>query len=143
MNKASEAQRRYDEKNCKRYQMKLNRITNADLIERLEKVESTQGYIKELIWKDIEEDQGRFKVYNIIEMGWEELEEELKQNDISYPVIFKSRSIGTILRKLDELKATNKTHSIEEYIENEEGEFLEGGDFDSITNFKKRNGYHA
>ncbi len=142
MNKASETQRRYDEKNCKRYQLKLNTTTDADLIERLSKAESMQGYIKSLIEKDIEEDKGRFKLYRIIDLGWAELEKELQQNDVEYPVIFESRSVGTIIHKLDELKATDEKYSIEEYIEDEKGEFLDGGNYDDITNFKKRHRIH-
>lgn len=53
MNKASERQKRYDEKATRRYGLKLNLITDADIIEKLDTVESIQGYIKELIRKDI------------------------------------------------------------------------------------------
>lgn len=53
---ASEAQRRasarYDAKNTKTFAIKLNRKTDADLIAKLENVDSVQGYIKELIRKD-------------------------------------------------------------------------------------------
>ena len=54
MNKQSTRQARYDEKNTRRYTIKLNFKTDADIIEKLEKEESKQGYIKELIRKDIE-----------------------------------------------------------------------------------------
>jgi len=54
---ATEAQRRaskkYDAKNTKTFAIKLNRNTDADLIEKLNTVTSVQGYIKELIRKDI------------------------------------------------------------------------------------------
>lgn len=54
---ATEAQRRavakYDAKNTKTYAIKLNRKTDADLIAKLESVCSVQGYLKELIRKDI------------------------------------------------------------------------------------------
>ena len=57
MSMATEAQRRavakYDAKNTKTYAIKLNRKTDADLITKLESVGSVQGYIKELIRKDI------------------------------------------------------------------------------------------
>lgn len=54
MNKASERQARYDAKSVRRYGLKLNLTTDADIIAKLETVTSIQGYIKELIRKDIE-----------------------------------------------------------------------------------------
>ena len=54
---ATEAQRRavakYDAKNTKTFAIKLNRKTDADLVAKLESVGSVQGYLKELIRKDI------------------------------------------------------------------------------------------
>ena len=54
---ASQAKRdcnkRYDEKNTKVYTMKLNRNTDADIIEKLDSVDKVQAYIKELIRRDI------------------------------------------------------------------------------------------
>lgn len=41
-----EAQERYDAQNTKRYNIKLNRKTDADIIEYLERVPSMQGAIK-------------------------------------------------------------------------------------------------
>lgn len=55
--KTSEAQKRavlkYDVKNTKQYHLKLNLITDADIIERFDNVESIQGYIKQLVREDI------------------------------------------------------------------------------------------
>lgn len=53
MNKASEAQARYDVANTKRVQLKLNNTTDADILEKLSSVKSMQGYIKALIRNDI------------------------------------------------------------------------------------------
>ena len=57
---ASEAQRRaqkkYDEANRKNWRIvniKLNRITDSEIIEKLESVPSIQGYIKDLIRADL------------------------------------------------------------------------------------------
>ena len=57
---ASEAQKRaqkkYDEANRKNWRIvniKLNRITDAEIIEKLESVPSIQGYIKDLIRADL------------------------------------------------------------------------------------------
>ena len=55
--KTTEAQMRavakYDAKNTKQYHLKLNLITDADIIERFDSVESIQGYIKQLVREDI------------------------------------------------------------------------------------------
>jgi hypothetical protein len=54
---ASEAQKaataKYDKENTIRLSLKLNKTTDADILEKLSQVESKQGYIKELIRKDI------------------------------------------------------------------------------------------
>ncbi len=55
MNKQSEIQAKYDSSNTKRYCLKQNIKTDADIIEKLENVGSIQGYIKELIRSDLAE----------------------------------------------------------------------------------------
>lgn len=45
---------KYDKQNTKQVKMKLNRKTDADIIEYLEKQENVQGLLKELIRKEIE-----------------------------------------------------------------------------------------
>ena len=47
------AQAKYDSTHCKSYSLKLNLENDSDIIDRLEEVESKQGYIKELIRQDI------------------------------------------------------------------------------------------
>lgn len=47
------AQRKYDAANCKFYNLKFNRKTDADVIEKLELVPSKQDYIRQLIRKDL------------------------------------------------------------------------------------------
>lgn len=53
----SEAQKKaiakYDAVNTKQIMMKLNKTTDADILEKLEEVDNVQGYIKRLIRKDI------------------------------------------------------------------------------------------
>lgn len=53
----SEAQKKavqkYDAKNTRQYHLKLNLTTDADIIAKLEQVESIQGYIKDLVRQDI------------------------------------------------------------------------------------------
>ena len=45
---------RYNAKSSKHYGLKLNRTTDAQLIERLEAVASVNGYLRRLIREDIE-----------------------------------------------------------------------------------------
>lgn len=55
---ASEALKRaiakYDAANTVQVKLKLNRVTDADILERLEEVGNRQGYIKRLIREDLE-----------------------------------------------------------------------------------------
>lgn len=46
-------QERYDRNNTVRVALKLNTKTDADILKRLEEVGNKQGYIKELIRKDM------------------------------------------------------------------------------------------
>lgn len=54
---ASEAQKRaslkYDSENTTQVKLKLNKVTDADILEKLQEVKQKQTYIKELIRKDI------------------------------------------------------------------------------------------
>ena len=45
---------RYDAVNTTQFKMKLNNKTDADILEKLNSVDNKQGYIKELIRRDIE-----------------------------------------------------------------------------------------
>lgn len=50
------AQRKYDIENKERFRfihMKLNKETDTDILSKLDAVDSMQGYIKDLIRKDI------------------------------------------------------------------------------------------
>ncbi len=52
-----QAQRRYDAKSKNKWRMfhfKLNKDTDKDIIDKMESQTSIQGYIKELVRKDIE-----------------------------------------------------------------------------------------
>lgn len=54
---ATDAQRRaqakYDATNTKQVMLKLNRTTDADILAKLAEVDNVQGYIKQLIRRDI------------------------------------------------------------------------------------------
>ena len=56
-NRKSLASAKYDADNAKRIYLKLNKKTDADIIGFLASKENVQGYIKELIRKDIKEIQ--------------------------------------------------------------------------------------
>lgn len=47
------AVKKYDEANTKQIKLKLNKRTDADILEALESVPNKQGYIKSLIRQDI------------------------------------------------------------------------------------------
>lgn len=48
-----EPQSKYDKNNTVRMSIKLNKNTDKDILDKLEKVGNKQGYIKELIRRDI------------------------------------------------------------------------------------------
>ena len=54
-NNHSIAQRKYDDKNCRRVNLKLNLKTDEDILKKLANVDSIQGYIKQLIRKDLKQ----------------------------------------------------------------------------------------
>lgn len=58
---ASEAQKRatakYDAANTVQFKIKLNKTTDADIIEHLKAQSNKQGYIKELILQDIQKNK--------------------------------------------------------------------------------------
>lgn len=54
MDKKYEPQARYDAANTVQIRLKLNRKTDADILENLDRTDNKQGYIKSLIRADIE-----------------------------------------------------------------------------------------
>ena len=48
----SEAKKRWDAENTVHIRLKLNKHTDADIIQKLDSVDNKQGYIKQLIRKD-------------------------------------------------------------------------------------------
>lgn len=53
----TEARKQWTKNNTRFFGLKLQKSTDAAIIEKLESVESIQGYIKELIRQDIEKDR--------------------------------------------------------------------------------------
>ena len=60
------SQRKYDAANCKVYTMKFNRRTDADVIARLDSVPSRQGYLRQLVRKDLADTQHQIPNINHI-----------------------------------------------------------------------------
>lgn len=54
-----DAQSRYDKKNTVSYSMKLNKNTDADLIDHMDKQDNKQGYLKTLVVHDMINKKGR------------------------------------------------------------------------------------
>ena len=52
-----DANARYDERATRQIKLKLNLGTDADILAKLDAVESKQGYIKRLIRADIKEEE--------------------------------------------------------------------------------------
>lgn len=52
-----EADMKYKKNNTKQIALRLNYNTDADILAKLESVENTQGYIKDLIRADIEKNR--------------------------------------------------------------------------------------
>lgn len=50
-------QERYDRENIVRLSMKLNKKTDAEILQKLDTVSSKQGYVKDLIRKDLANDK--------------------------------------------------------------------------------------
>lgn len=48
------AQMKYDKKNTRQIMFKFNLTTDADILKKLDSVENRQGYVKELIRRDLE-----------------------------------------------------------------------------------------
>ena len=48
---------KYDTKNTRQIKLKLNMNTDKDILEKLDQIDNKQGYIKELIRRDIEKEE--------------------------------------------------------------------------------------
>ena len=55
MNNQSRNSIKYDKENTKRVFIKLNKITDKDILDYLDGITNKQGYIKELIRKDMKQ----------------------------------------------------------------------------------------
>lgn len=53
---------RYDAKNTRQIRLKLNKKTDADILQKLDSVENKQGYIKSLVREDIRKEKTNDKI---------------------------------------------------------------------------------
>lgn len=51
------AQAKYDARTRRRYVINLNKVTDPDILEHLEKIDNVQGYLKSLVRADIARQQ--------------------------------------------------------------------------------------
>lgn len=58
------AQAKYDAKATKQIKLKLNITSDKDILDKLDQMDNKQGYIKELIRKDIGSSQDNFSCTN-------------------------------------------------------------------------------
>ena len=58
MKKQSEIQAKYDKTHTRRINLKLNLELDADILQKLDSVDSMQGYIKDLIRADLAKKSG-------------------------------------------------------------------------------------
>lgn len=96
MNKASERQRRYDADNTVRVNLKLNKQTDKEILAKLDEVESKQGYIRELINRDIRLDTYAHAVTDYLEMGY--IPYECRYDEVNRNRRMKFRSVTGLFR---------------------------------------------
>lgn len=77
--------------------------------------------------------------FAIYKMSTDEIEKAMQDGeDYAYAKKFTARTVKEIAKWLEEHKATDEEYSIEIYDVDEDGEFLEGSDFNSVTGFMNR-----
>lgn len=82
-NRASKASAKYDAENTKRVYIKLNKGTDADIIGWLSLKRNTQGFIKEMIRRDMEMNKKEYTVVIIGSTKNQDIEtEQLVTSDI-------------------------------------------------------------
>lgn len=62
------------------------------------------------------------------------------ENDMEDHRIFRADNVEAVYNELIRIDADDENNSIEEYRVDEDGEFYDGSDYDTVDNFKKRFG---
>lgn len=74
--------------------------------------------------------------YNIINMTIEEVNRDLEAGNLEPKIIFTSTDRAEVAAKLENM--SDDECSVEEYEENEDGDFVSGTDYDTPSNFIAR-----
>lgn len=152
-----DAQKKYDAENTIQIKLKLNMKTDADIVAKLDNVWNKQGYIKELIRKDLEDDKTYIE-YRLLKFENEADETYLRDlkpgvsldigdargfDDPEILQKFSSKkeayeTLATYKSSVDKWGTNNIGHDIYVFTEyaieacevDEDGEFVQGSDYD-------------
>ena len=152
-----DAQKKYDAENTIQIKLKLNMKTDADIVAKLDNVWNKQGYIKELIRKDLEDDKTYIE-YRLLKCENEADETDLidlkpgvsldigDDRGFDDPLLVKTFSskkeayeaLAACTSAVDKWGTNNRGHDIYVFTEyaieacevDEDGEFIQGGDYD-------------
>lgn len=78
--------------------------------------------------------------YELIPMGIAEISAELNKPfvNLEYKSVIDTDNPHEIIRKIKELSADDAGFSVGEYEINDDGDYINGGDFDTVSNFISR-----
>lgn len=152
-----DAQKKYDAENTIQIKLKLNMKTDADIVAKLDNVWNKQGYIKELIRKDLKEDTTMIE-YRLLKFENEANESYLRdlqpgvsldigdERGFDDPEIIQKFSskkeayeaLAACSSSVDKWGTNNRGHDIYVFTEyaievcevDEDGEFVQGSDYD-------------
>lgn len=152
-----DTKKRYDAENTIQVKLKLNTKTDADIVAKLDNVWNKQGYIKELIRKDLKEDTNMIE-YRLLKFENEADESYLRDlqpgvsldigddrgfDDPSLVKKFSSKkeayeALAACTSSVDKWGKNNRGHDIYVFTEyaievcevDEDGEFVQGSDYD-------------
>lgn len=105
-NRASRASQRYDAENTKRVYIKLNKGTDADIIDVLEAQSNVQGYFKALIRKDMKD----MKEYVVTLLS-------TNKNDDSETVQLTTRNLDKAIKEAEYFRNRNTPVEIRVYAD--------------------------
>jgi len=106
-------------------------------------VDWAMGLLQRVVREDIEERERRIAsirdAYGLIKPGFQELTEMLDAGgDLFDEMVFSSTDPQEVVAKIKELKATDNDYSIQYFKCDEDGELVEGSDFDTVTDFMEK-----
>ena len=106
-------------------------------------VDWAMGLLQRVVREDIEEHERQLAsirdAYGLIKPGFKELTEMLDAGgDLFDKMVFSSTDPQEVLAKIKELKATDENYSVQYFKCDEDGELVEGSDFDTVTDFMEK-----